>query len=425
MRQLLRRILDLGVKDDTPLDVAIALRATTLLALFMIVFSAIAAAASVMDLGSPMLALAILSLALVYGMALLCIAAGWIDLGRFTLLVGASVHYIWINVALGRASGAPFWIVALLGFPILTLTRLERGKTIAAYVLLIAAFVLSQTLSVLYGPLLMRPEAASVAFYIHLGQLSAIAGFGLYYYKTSTVAAWVDLDAARRQIADLLEDMLPASIATRLQHGERLIADSHGEACVLFADLTGFSLLTRRLSPTHLVDVLNRMFSRFDEVALRLGIEKIKTIGDCYMAATGVLDALNERRGAESMAEFALEVLVIVETLAHELGLPLGVRIGMATGGVVSGVIGTRRFIFDVWGDTVNIASRMESTSTVGRIQVSETTYWRLRDAYRFEPRGEIELKGGQRVSTFFLLGRESMHEAVSGTGSVVRATAG
>src|SRR6185295_16204602 len=119
------KILDLGVTDDAPRDLAIALRATNLLALFMIVFSAVAAMASVLDAGSPLLALAILSLSLVYGMAMLCIAAGWIDLGRFALLIGACVHYIWINVALGRASGAPFWIGAMLVFPILTLTREE------------------------------------------------------------------------------------------------------------------------------------------------------------------------------------------------------------------------------------------------------------------------------------------------------------
>lgn len=170
---------------------------------------------------------------------------------------------------------------------------------------------------------------------------------------------------------------------------------------MLFADLTGFSVLTRRLSPTHLVEVLNRMFSRFDEAACRHGIEKIKTIGDCYMAATGVLDEAAGFSGTDAMAEFAIEMLAIVESVAHELGLTLGVRIGISTGAVVSGVIGTRRVNFDVWGDTVNLASQMESTGIVGRIQVSETTYWRLHGHYPFEARGEVVVKSGQRVATY------------------------
>jgi class 3 adenylate cyclase len=404
MRQLLRKILDLGVADDTPRDLAIALRATNLLALFMIVFSAVAAMASVLDAGSPLLALAILSLSLVYGMAMLCIAAGWIDLGRFALLIGACVHYIWINVALGRASGAPFWIVAMLGFPILTLARDERGKTILEYVILVVAFVVSQTLSNLYGPLILKPEATGVAFYIHLGQLTAVAGFGLYYYKNATVAAWVDLDAAREQIADLLGNMLPPSIATRLQHGQLRIADSHSEACVLFADLAGFSQLSRRLSPTHLVDVLNRMFSRFDEAALRLGIEKIKTIGDCYMVAAGVPSPRPDH--AHALALMALDMQAAMGSVGAVGHLGLELRVGINSGPVIAGVIGRKRFLYDLWGDAVNTASRMESHGTSGRIQITRATKELLEDEFVCEPRGTISIKGKGEIEAWYLVSR-------------------
>jgi class 3 adenylate cyclase len=135
-------------------------------------------------------------------------------------------------------------------------------------------------------------------------------------------------------------------------------------------------VLTRRLSPAHLVEVLNHMFSRFDEAAARHGIEKIKTIGDCYMAATGVIGDRAGPAQIDSMAEFALEMIEVVDAVRRELSLPLGVRVGISTGAVVSGVIGTKRVNFDVWGDTVNLAIQMESTGAVGRIQVSEATYW-------------------------------------------------
>jgi class 3 adenylate cyclase len=296
--------------------------------------------------------------------------------------------------------------VALVGYPVVVFTRGERRRVAAMYAALAVVFVATQLVAQTWGPLVHEPRVIRQAHFFHLFFLSAVVGFSLHYYKNSTVSARAALDAAHLRIAELLDEMLPPSIAARLQHGERVIADIHGEASVLFADLTGSSALTRRLSPPHLVEVLNLVFTRFDEAAMRHGIEKIKTIGDCYMAATGVLD--DERGGSEidAMAEFALEMLSIVDAVARELGLQLGIRIGISSGAVVSGVIGTRRYNFDVWGDTVNLASQMENAGVAGRIQVSEATYWRLQRHYRFEPRGELEVKSGLRVPAYLLLER-------------------
>jgi len=199
----------------------------------------------------------------------------------------------------------------------------------AAYVVVLLVFAASEVASWKYGPLVIQPEAAARAYVFNVLTVSAVVGSGLYYFKNLSWRAREDLHIARQRVAELLENMLPPSIAARLEHGERTIAESHGDASVLFADLTGFSALTRRLAPTHLIEVLNSMFSRFDEAAGRLGIEKIKTIGDCYMAATGVLEQRAGQTGSDAMAEFALEMLGIVDDLTAELGLePWGVCSG-------------------------------------------------------------------------------------------------
>jgi class 3 adenylate cyclase len=227
------------------------------------------------------------------------------------------------------------------------------------------------------------------------------------YYQNSSFLAREQLGEAHRRITDLLTNVLPPPIVGRLQQTPGTIAESHGDATVLFADLTGFSTLARRLSPAHLVEVLDLIFSRYDDAAARYGIEKIKTIGDCYMAATGVLTETDGVAAVEAMADFSLDMLGIISATATEIGLPLGVRIGISTGPVISGVIGRQKFSFDVWGDTVNLANRMESTGLAGRVQVSEATYWRLCHSFEFETRGTIALKGDQQALAYLLVGRK------------------
>ena len=405
-RPLLHILFNLGVDAETPLDLAIALRASNGVIVAMVIISVLAAITSLADTQSLPLALLCVAFALVYSACLLLGAAGLATAARWVFLGAASTHYLFFNLAAGHAAGAPFWIVPFVAYPACAFARSERGQTALCYVLLAVLFTGTEIAAQRYGPLLLDLRHADVAYYFQLVATSVLLGGGLYYYKNATVEAQARLDAAKQRIAELVANMLPPSIAARLVQGQRPIADSHSEASVLFADLTGFSALTHRLAPTHLVEVLNRIFSRFDEAAGRHRIEKIKTIGDGYMAATGVLDDPASAAEPDAMAEFAIEMLSAVADVARELGLALDVRIGISTGAVVSGVIGTRRFNFDVWGDTVNVANQMEQTGIPGRIQVSETTYWRLRDRYRFESRGEIELKTHQRVPTYLLLTR-------------------
>jgi class 3 adenylate cyclase len=202
----------------------------------------------------------------------------------------------------------------------------------------------------------------------------------------------------------LLLNVLPAPIAARLKAGEALIADAFPDVTVLFADIVDFTRRSQRIGPAQVVATLNELFSAFDELAQRHGLEKIKTIGDAYMVAGGLPTPRPDH--AEAIAEMALAIRDEVAQRADPSGQPLQVRIGIDTGPVEAGVIGTSKFSYDLWGDTVNTASRMESHGTAGRIQVTDRTYRRLRDGYRFQRRGPIPVRGKGEMVTYFLVGR-------------------
>lgn len=214
-----------------------------------------------------------------------------------------------------------------------------------------------------------------------------------------------DLREDKKASETLLRSFLPDRIMARLREGERSIAEAVGEATVLFADIVGFTSLTHRMAPGHVVEVLSAIFNRFDEISDARGVEKVKTIGDCYMAVAGVRSP--SPRSAEAMAEFAIEALAYVRAYAEENELPLQVRIGMATGSLVSGVIGTHVPIFDLWGGPVNDASRLQQEGLPGAIQVSESCYWRLRSKYEFQERGTLTLKHGEQINAYLLTGRK------------------
>jgi class 3 adenylate cyclase len=201
----------------------------------------------------------------------------------------------------------------------------------------------------------------------------------------------------------LLLNVLPRPIAERLKQSNQPIADGFASVTVLFADVVGFTALSERLPPADLVRVLNDLFSRFDHLAERFGLEKIKTIGDCYMAVAGIPTPRGDH--ARAVAEMALAMQQTLATFDPGVtdAPPLRIRIGINSGPVVAGVIGIRKFIYDLWGDTVNVASRMESHGIAGQIQVSESTHALLRNDFVFEPRGSIPIKGKGEMNVFLL----------------------
>jgi adenylate cyclase len=226
-------------------------------------------------------------------------------------------------------------------------------------------------------------------------------------------------DMARRQLAhqhrllraeqdkseSLLLNILPAAIADRLKAGEEVIADSHDHVVVLFADLVGFTPLSDRLGPEVVVGLLSDVFSQFDRITQEAGVEKIKTVGDEYMVVAGMDGSFDAHA---RMALVALEMRAAIRRQADSKGLSLRLRIGMHCGPAVAGVIGKRKFSFDLWGDTVNTASRMESHGLPDRIQMSERMAEHLGGEFVTEHRGEVDIKGKGAMRTSFLVGRRS-----------------
>ncbi|MEG3917658.1 adenylate/guanylate cyclase domain-containing protein [Microcoleus sp. T3_A4] len=209
------------------------------------------------------------------------------------------------------------------------------------------------------------------------------------------------LRVQQEQSERLLLNILPEEIANRLKRGDSTIADTFADVTVLFADIVGFTQLSSRVSPTQLVALLNDIFSTFDNLAEKHGLEKIKTIGDAYMVVGGL--PIPRRAHAEAIAEMALDMQEAITDFSNLHNQDFSIRIGINSGPVVAGVIGIKKFIYDLWGDTVNTASRMESHGLPGCIHVTETTYQQLREKYSFENRGAIEVKGKGQMTTYLL----------------------
>jgi class 3 adenylate cyclase len=211
-------------------------------------------------------------------------------------------------------------------------------------------------------------------------------------------------DAERARAERLLHNMLPEPIAARLQHRPGPVGDRFEDVTVLFADIVGFTGLSQRVAPEQLVRFLNELFTRFDRIAEVHGLEKIKTVGDGYLVVGGLPEPRPDH--AVAVAEMALDLMTVAGAIVDPEGARVQLRIGIQTGPAIAGVIGMTKPTYDVWGDTVNTASRLESHGVPGRIQVGEACYERLRDRYRFEPRGTIDVKGKGELQAYFLLGR-------------------
>ncbi len=221
-----------------------------------------------------------------------------------------------------------------------------------------------------------------------------------------------ELRQQRQQADRLLVNILPYRIAQRLKSGTRTIAESLDQVSVLFADLVDFTAASGAMTPPQLVKMLNEIFSMFDQLAEFHRLEKIKTIGDAYMVAGG-LPAPQDNHD-EAIAQFAHDICEAIKQFTRPDGQTFKLRVGINSGPVVAGVIGRRKFAYDLWGDTVNIASRMEATGEPQRIQVTPELYERLKHTFRFEPRGPVAVKGRGQMTTFWLVGRKPEQEDLS-----------
>jgi class 3 adenylate cyclase len=258
------------------------------------------------------------------------------------------------------------------------------------------------------APLLnaISPVTAAVDFAeqqktVTLSVAVLIFAFSFYIQRTFRTADRI-LAAEKEKSERLLLFLLPGSIVAQLKERPDTIAERFEHCTVLFSDIVGFTGIARSMSAVEVVSLLNEIFSAFDDLADRHGLEKIKTIGDAYMVVGGLPEPDPEH--AEKVARFAIDMLDVIRQYRNKTDLPLELRIGINSGDAVAGVIGKRKFIYDLWGDSVNTASRMESHGLPGQIQVTETTYELIKAKFRFEDRGMIEVKGLGTIKSFLLL---------------------
>ena len=242
------------------------------------------------------------------------------------------------------------------------------------------------------------PTAAIlILFALNIAGIGSLTFGALSYFR-------MQRDAAERRSEELLLNVLPEPIAARLKRGQEPIADHYDDISVLFADLAGFTVRSAHETPAATVAVLNEVFSVFDDLVRRYGLEKIRTIGDSYMVAAGAPVARPDHLSA--ICEMALDLQRAVERLNRDKDWDLSFRVGINCGPAVAGIVGRQKFHYDVWGDTVNLASRMESHGLPDRIQVTEAVYERLKSEFVFERRGFIEVKGKGSTLTYLLIGR-------------------
>ncbi|MFL5505392.1 MAG: adenylate/guanylate cyclase domain-containing protein, partial [Gemmatimonadales bacterium] len=254
-------------------------------------------------------------------------------------------------------------------------------------------------------------STVAVFFVLNFSAISVMIYALLWYFANEKNKLRVQVDAVHAEIVAekeksdrLLLNILPPAIAERLKRGETNIAQGHADVTVMFADIVGFTRMTEELSPVEIVKILNDVFSIFDELADRHGVEKIKTIGDAYMAAAG-LDGGAQIHYADAIARMALEMQEQMAEYRRTSGERVELRIGVGTGPVVAGVIGKKKFIYDMWGDTVNVAFRMAADARAGAIHVDPTTHRRLHNRFAFGAGHEVEIKGKGRMHVFNLVG--------------------
>lgn len=324
----------------------------------------------------------------------------------FTQLVMLLVMPFFMQWAIGgfeASSGVAIW--AILS-PVGALMILGTRQSTPWFLLFVGLAFLSWKMNHYFaGNAMPIPANVKDTFFLMniTGTASILYGV-LRYFQGQKERVMLSLEIEQARSEKLLLNILPAPIAERLKANDMRIADHYDSVTVMFADLINFTQMSERMPPTQLVDLLSQVFLRFDQLAEKYQVEKIKTIGDAYMVVSGAPVVCSDH--ARRIAAMALDMQVELKEVAATMGLNLSMRIGIHSGAVVAGVIGSSKFSYDLWGDTVNMASRMEQTSIAGGIQVTQETHQLLGGVYQFSPRKGVEVKGKGTVDTFMLIGK-------------------
>lgn len=303
----------------------------------------------------------------------------------------------------GTGSGIQFYFLAAASISVLIL-GVDRIKLAAVVAGIGAALTIALQLLVPAQNLDQPDWLRNLSFALVVVSACFMVVATIWFALREISHAEAAMEAEYERSEALLANILPTAVADRLKNpAVDVIADSYPDASVLFADIADFTRRASQTDPGQLVEFLNEFYTGLDRLVERHGLEKIKTSGDSYMVVSGVPNARPDHLHA--LARLALDIADTIAELRDPLGRPVSLRIGLAAGPVVAGVVGNRRFFYDVWGDAVNLASRMESTGAQNRIQVPQDVYQRLSDDFVFEERGDVDVKGKGVIHTWFLVG--------------------
>jgi adenylate cyclase len=321
----------------------------------------------------------------------------------FVAIAYASLTFVGSQI--GTDSGVQFYYLVSASLAVLVL-GVEHVVLAAMVVSVGAALAIFLQFNVPQDTGIQPRWALDIAFISTTAGACLLIFLTVWYAMREVSRAEAAMEVEYNRSEALLTNILPATVAAKLKdpaHGT--IADRYDDASILFADIAGYTEQSSQITPTELVRFLDRLYTTFDRLVDRHGLEKIKTTGDAYMVVSGVPTPRPDH--IEAIADLALDLSRAVAELRDPRGKPVPLRMGIAAGPVVAGVVGARRFFYDVWGDAVNVASRMESTDVIGRIQVPENVFERLKHRFVLEERGMVEVKGKGAMRTWFLVGRK------------------
>ena len=379
----LRSLMNLGLTDRSELEELVSVRTVNVALICVIILSMTWLVFALVVGDRLLLAMTNLAVFLACLLAFVCQYRGDSHAARWLALFAIAAYWLATNVLLGRLSGVEYYFAALVAMPILIFGRTQLKHTCFAVALMVCLFPIAIYLQSFTDLAVDMPESeATIVYYINVCFLAMVVFAPVHFYNNFAGSSYRELEVHKRKADDLVNNILPPHVATRMVEEENTVADWHQEASVLYATIGGFEQLHGRMSATDLVGLLGRLYTQCDQLVRHHGIEKVHTLGTHYVAATGI----NPEKPADhhALAEFALAMKETVAGFAQQMGYPLSLRIGISTGQVITGVIGKARPSFDAWGETVELANSLRDAANDNTIVVNEPTYWRLQDRYQF-----------------------------------------
>ncbi|MCB1192701.1 MAG: adenylate/guanylate cyclase domain-containing protein [Leptospiraceae bacterium] len=330
------------------------------------------------------------------------------SMGKFTsarfFLISLSFLYITLTtILIGNSGRGHFYYLTEIFVVFFVFPPYRKKRIFSTITFLFLAFSIFEIFHSDLKPLVtFDPQTLKIQQIVYnfiFGSILVAFSFYIHsIFRKAELTAQLEHDKSQK----LLQNILPLSVIAKLRDNPDTIAENFEECTVLFSDIVGFTEMSRKMSAYALVSLLNEVFSSFDDLAEKHNLEKIKTIGDAYMVVGGLPEP--DPNHAENVAQFALEMQTVIQGFKQKMQIPLELRIGIHSGGAVAGVIGKKKFIYDLWGDSVNTASRMESHGLPGQIHVSESTYNRLKEKFQFKERGMVTVKGIGNMKSYFLI---------------------